>query len=337
VPSEPFALLTHQTIWGGGERFLVDAADALRQRNIAAYIDAPSSSAIASLRPDLIGRIHKLRPGHIIANEFHQLWRSQVSRPGIPHTFIIHGPWQTSRLRDLWVAGTRTRAFVVSGTVQAAVLRNGILTKTRVPILPIGADGEVFRPMEDDERACKRKELGLSTEQPLLLYVGRLQGIKRFDLFVKVLSRLGPSFQGMALTPQPTTSEESAMLADFRMAIDRARMNGVMLHGANVAEMLPLADLTISTSEYESLGISMLESLACGVPVITTATGGPTDFIRPENGLQLVTDDPDSIAAAILASRFVREVGYDQREDIRQTVADRGPDSVAKVLMEGVA
>jgi glycosyltransferase involved in cell wall biosynthesis len=217
------------------------------------------------------------------------------------------------------------------------VLQNGILKPAQVPILPIGADMRIFRPASESLRATRREELGFDRARPIILYIGRLQGIKRFNLFVNVLRRLGPSYQAIALTPTPTTTEEHALLADFRTSIEAMKMNGQILHGADVANVLTVADLTLSTSKYESLGISMLESLSSGVPVVTTAEGGPADFISAGNGLQLVTDDPDVLAHGVLASNLAEGLDLKGREAVRKTVAHRGPDSVAKMLVEAQA
>jgi len=55
--------------------------------------------------------------------------------------------------------------------------------------------------------------------------------------------------------------------------------------------VLAACDLLLSTSQSESLGIAMLEALACGIPVATTASEGPPDFICPANGVIVPADD----------------------------------------------
>ena len=71
---------------------------------------------------------------------------------------------------------------------------------------------------------------------------------------------------------------------------------------ADVAPLLRAADIAIQPSHFEALGLSAIEALASGVPVVASAVGGLLDFVVDgENGKLCPPEHPDALAAAIRA------------------------------------
>lgn len=67
-----------------------------------------------------------------------------------------------------------------------------------------------------------------------------------------------------------------------------------------IAKHLQQTNVLISTSICETFGVSVLEALACGVPVICTNSGGVLEMITPENGIICPIKNPEIIAENIL-------------------------------------
>lgn len=67
-----------------------------------------------------------------------------------------------------------------------------------------------------------------------------------------------------------------------------------------VAEVMQASHLCISTSHIETFGITVIEALACGKPVVATPSGGPQNIITLETGILTANWDSNTIAKAIL-------------------------------------
>jgi glycosyltransferase involved in cell wall biosynthesis len=68
----------------------------------------------------------------------------------------------------------------------------------------------------------------------------------------------------------------------------------------DVTPVVRAGDVFVQPSHFEALGLSAIEALACGVPVVATAVGGLLEFIvEGQNGLLCPPDDPPAIATAL--------------------------------------
>ncbi len=104
-------------------------------------------------------------------------------------------------------------------------------------------------------------------------------------------------------------------------------------HGDPVA-VLRCFDLLVHSSVYpESFGRVIVESMACGIPVVATALGGPTEIIRSEEeGLLIPAEDPAAIAGAV--TRLIQDSRHRDRMAHRGRARAEEAFSVSRYVLE---
>ena len=177
---------------------------------------------------------------------------------------------------------------------------NGGATKLRtlgignVDVVPLGVELGEFGPNRRDDKL--RQKLGLATDQPLLVYVGRLDGEKKPDLVADAFRRL-PAALGakLALIGEGPLKAEIAALGDERII-----MPGYCKDRAELARWLASADIYVSGMADETFGISIVEAQASGLPVVGVAAGAMIDRVTDATGRLGPVGDAAAMAANIL-------------------------------------
>jgi len=181
--------------------------------------------------------------------------------------------------------------FAVSENGGAAKLRS--LGIDPVEVVPLGVEVGEFGPSRRDARL--RRRLGLADHQPLLIYVGRLDGEKKPDVVVEAFRRLPPEIGArLALIGEGPLKSEIAALNDERII-----MPGYMKDRAELSRWLASADLYVSGMADETFGVSIIEAQASGLPVVGVAAGAMIDRVTKAVGRGPV-GDADAMAANIL-------------------------------------
>ena len=214
---------------------------------------------------------------------------------GVPHVVSAHSleplrPWKAEQLGggyrlSSWVERTAYESaaavIAVSAGMRADILRSypGI-DPGRVHVVHNGIDTRVWQPGADPAVLGR---LGIDPDRPSVVFVGRITRQKGLPHLLRAAAALPPEVQLVLCAGAPDTPE---LLAEVEALIEdlRRERDGVVW----VPEMLPrhdlIAVLTSATvfacpSVYEPLGIVNLEAMACGVPVVGTATGGIPEVV----------------------------------------------------------
>ena len=96
-----------------------------------------------------------------------------------------------------------------------------------------------------------------------------------------------------------------------------------------VASRIRSCDCLVSSSRWESFGVTLVEALACGKPVIATRSGGPEDFVNEQNGMLVDIDDGNALAAAM--GEMITHAGRYSPHAIREDCLRRfSPEVVAR-------
>jgi L-malate glycosyltransferase len=88
----------------------------------------------------------------------------------------------------------------------------------------------------------------------------------------------------------------------------------------------------ICASRYETFNVSLIESMACGFPVVSTRCGGPEDFVTAENGLLCEPENAEALAAAI--RQMIDQYGDYDADKVRTSAKRFDPQVVAQQLTQ---
>jgi len=181
-----------------------------------------------------------------------------------------------------------------------ALSRNGGGAKLRalgiepLEIVPLGVELGEFGPARRDPRL--RATLGVSDDQPLLIYVGRLDGEKKPDVVVDAFRRL-PDALGAKLVLLGEGPLRSDILA---LRDERIIMPGYVKNRAELSRWLASADIYVSAMADETFGVSIIEAQASGLPVVGVAAGAMIDRVASGTGRLGPVDDAAVMSTNIL-------------------------------------
>jgi glycosyltransferase involved in cell wall biosynthesis len=180
--------------------------------------------------------------------------------------------------------------------------------RRRISIVPCGFDPGEFRP---GDPIAARRRLGLDPDERIVLQLGRLVPRKGVDNVIRAVAVLRRQsgvrarllvVGGTSRTPDPARDPELARLV--ALAADEGVADAVMFVGrrdrAELADFYVAADVFVSTPWYEPFGITPLEAMACGTPVIGSDVGGIRFSVRHgETGFLVPPNDPGALASRL--------------------------------------
>ena len=197
-----------------------------------------------------------------------------------------------------WAAGQAVASIAVSSALRE-ILRGMGISEDKLHVMRNGVDLERFRPLNQLDQ---RRTLGLG-QGPVLLSVGNLVEAKGHHLTIEALTAVRQRFPHAQLVIIGAGPERNALL-------QRSSELGVAAHvrlpgaigQADLASWYCAADVSVLASVREGWANVLLESMACGTPVVATQVGGNSEVITNSIAGHLVDARSGvGLAAGILA------------------------------------
>jgi glycosyltransferase involved in cell wall biosynthesis len=179
----------------------------------------------------------------------------------------------------------------------------------KIAIIPCGFDPREVYPID---KAIARRFIGFRPGTPLVLQLGRIVPRKGIDTVIRAFSRFVKAGQhkatlavvgGAAREPDPGHDPEIRRL--LAVATEEKIAGHVVFTGRaardDIKYYFSAADVFVTTPWYEPFGITPVESMACGTPVIGASVGGIKYTVKDSvTGRLVPANNPEAVAKALL-------------------------------------
>jgi len=152
----------------------------------------------------------------------------------------------------------------------------------RVSLLPPAVDTQRFRPVSSAEKAELRRRYGIAPEATVVTHVGHLKGKRNLG---EILSLQGGENRQVVIVGSSSTEQDGALAASLYAVGAKV----IDTYVARVEEIYQLSDLYLFLAVEDTAAIeaplSVLEAMACNLPIISTPFGGLPDAFSEGRGL----------------------------------------------------
>ena len=194
--------------------------------------------------------------------------------------------------------GNSLNGMVVPSRPMMEVLRNYGVT-THAEVIPTGLEPESFVPGNGDEF---RGKYGIAQDRPMLLFVGRVAHEKNIGFLLQVVDRVrkdipdvllliagaGPAREGLEHEAEKLGLSGNVMFIGY---LDRHTELNSCYHSA---------DIFVFSSRTETQGLVLLEAMAQGVPVVSTAEMGTRDVLREGEGVWIAEEELEDFSGKVI-------------------------------------
>jgi len=186
---------------------------------------------------------------------------------------------------------------VPSRAMEQALLDYGV--QCPMHIIPTGMEMERFAG-GDGQRF--RAQLGIAPGQPVLVHVGRIAHEKNIDFLFRMFAivvRRKPGAVFVVAGEGPALASCKAYVRSLGLS-QHVRFVGYLSRERELLDCYRAGDLFVFSSKTETQGLVLLESMALGIPVVSTAHMGTADIVNPQRGAQVAPDNEDEFASIVV-------------------------------------
>lgn len=195
------------------------------------------------------------------------------------------------RLKKKWFTGIEKMILVTPSEWLADLVKESYLQEYDVRVINNGIDLSLFRPTENDFRQKHQIE-----DKKIVLGVAfGWEMRKGLDVFCELAKTLGEQYQIVLVGTDVAVDQK---LTDNMISIHRTN------NQQELAQIYSIADVFVNPTREDTFPTVNIESLACGTPVVTFATGGSPEILDDTCGVVVPCGDVDALEAAI---RYVCE------------------------------
>ncbi len=161
----------------------------------------------------------------------------------------------------------------------------------KITLVPNGIDTAKFSPAKSAHAAEVRKQYGLSGDEFVFCFVAQNMILKGFRLLVEAVRDLNMPFKVLVVGPADQAAEKLASTCPGRFVFA-----GKV---AGMDRIYPACDALVHPTYYDACSLVVLESLASGIPVITTTANGASMYLDQVSGIVIPPADVEALKSAM--------------------------------------
>ena len=216
-----------------------------------------------------------------------------------------------------------------SAPMRDALLAYGV--ETPIEVLPTGLPAETL--VRGDGGIFRRK-FDIAPDRPLLLYVGRVAFEKNIDFLLRMFVKLRAQRPDalFVIAGEGPARDHLMKLARELGVSDATRFIGYLDRRTDLPNCYAAGDAFVFASRTETQGLVLLEAMAQGTPVVSTAELGTRSILTPECGAFVVPEEEQAFAAAVV-SALALKAGDPRRAQLRAHAESWASHAMARRLI----
>jgi len=206
--------------------------------------------------------------------------------PGFNPRFAFQYFFLKPLFRHIW----QQASSVIANSQGLKVLANKFMPELSIEVIPNGIDTQEFKPAIAGARVPQR-----------ILCVSRLVERKGVQHLIEAMPAIVASFPKVSLQVVGEGNLSDELNAQCRAlgVHEHVDFLGYVPH-EQLPELYQKAELFVQPSFYEGMSNTVLEAMACGLPIIATCEGGREELLR-DNALMAPYGDPTALAEGVAA------------------------------------
>jgi D-inositol-3-phosphate glycosyltransferase len=226
------------------------------------------------------------------------------------------------------------RIIVATEREKADLMRFCGASPEGIAVIPCGVNMDLFQPVD---RQTARSQLGFASDEKHVLFVGRIEPLKGVDRLLKAIARLNNRSVRLRIIGGDERSrqelERLRQLAGGLGVQEQVNFLGVVRQ-SELPRFYSAADVCVVPSHYESFGLVVLESLACGTPVVAADVGAARAIIRQgKTGYVIPANVPYRLAAKIARLLSGPESTTESVNSMRASIARYSWSNIATAMI----